>query len=83
VSLLGNPLPKRVFPARGRGQTETDEWPIPGALLLLRRVGGDNDLVKRLLWSGLVAGVGAIAAIAANRVAATVWRRVFDEDPPD
>ena len=55
----------------------------PGPLLLLRRVGGDNDLVKRLLWSGLVAGVGALAAIVANRVAVTVWRRVFDEDPPE
>ena len=43
----------------------------------------ENDLVKRLMWSGLVAGIGALAAIAANRVAAGVWRRVFDEDPPD
>jgi hypothetical protein len=43
----------------------------------------ENLLVKRLMWSGLVAGIGAIAAIAANRVAASVWRRVFDEDPPE
>jgi hypothetical protein len=43
----------------------------------------ENDVMKRLMWSGLVAGLGAVAAIAANRVAATVWRRVFDEDPPD
>ena len=46
-------------------------------------VAGDNDLVKRLMWSGLVAGVGALAAIAANRVATSIWKRVFDEDPPD
>jgi hypothetical protein len=46
-------------------------------------VGGDNDLFKRLLWSGVVAGTGALAAIAANRVAAMLWRRMFDEDPPD
>ena len=26
---------------------------------------------------------GALAALAANRVAVTVWRRVFDEDPPE
>jgi hypothetical protein len=44
---------------------------------------GDNDLAKRLMWSGLIAGVGALAAIAANRVATAIWRRVFDEDPPD
>ena len=34
-------------------------------------------------WSGLMAGVGALAAIAANRVATSIWRRVFDEEPPD
>jgi hypothetical protein len=43
----------------------------------------DNDLARRLLWSGLIAGIGALATIAANRVAAGIWRRVFDEDPPD
>jgi hypothetical protein len=43
----------------------------------------DNDMVKRLMWSGLLAGVGALAAIASNRVAALIWRRVFDEEPPE
>jgi hypothetical protein len=43
----------------------------------------ENALVKRLMWSGLVAGIGALAAVAANRVAATVWRRVFGEEPPE
>jgi hypothetical protein len=43
----------------------------------------ESALVKRLMWSGLVAGIGALAAVAANRVAATVWRRLFDEEPPD
>jgi hypothetical protein len=43
----------------------------------------ENALVKRLMWSGLVAGVGALAAVAANRVAAGIWRRVFGEEPPD
>jgi hypothetical protein len=42
-----------------------------------------NDVVKRLLWSGLVAAVGALAAVAANRVAVVIWRRLYDEDPPD
>jgi hypothetical protein len=46
-------------------------------------VAADSSLVKRLIWNGLVAGIGALAAIAANRAAAMVWRRVFDEDPPD
>ena len=43
----------------------------------------DNDLVKRLIWSGLLAGLGALASIATTRVAAVIWRRVFDEDPPE
>jgi len=43
----------------------------------------ENDLVKRLMWSGLLAGCSAVASIAANRAAATIWRRVFDEDPPE
>ena len=42
-----------------------------------------NDLVKRLMWSGLLAGVGALATIVANRVATAIWVRVFNEDPPD
>lgn len=43
----------------------------------------DNDMVKRLVWSGLLAGVGALASIATARVAAVIYRRVFDEDPPE
>ena len=43
----------------------------------------DNDLVKRLAWSGLVAGVGALASIATTRVAAVLYRRMFGEDPPE
>jgi hypothetical protein len=42
-----------------------------------------NPLVKRLVWSGLVAGLGALAAIAANRAASSVYRQIFDEDPPE
>ena len=43
----------------------------------------DNDLVKRLVWSGLLAGLGALASIATTRVAAMIWRRAFGEDPPE
>jgi hypothetical protein len=43
----------------------------------------DNDLVKRLVWSGLLAATGALASIAAARVAAIVFRRIYNEDPPD
>ena len=43
----------------------------------------DSPLVKRLLWSGLVAGVGALAALASQRVAGMIWTRVFGEEPPE
>ena len=42
-----------------------------------------NDLAKRLMWSGVLAGVGALSTIVAQRVATMIWVRVFDEDPPD
>jgi hypothetical protein len=43
----------------------------------------DNELVKRLAWSGLLAGVGALTSIVANRVATEIWIRMTGEDPPD
>jgi hypothetical protein len=43
----------------------------------------DNEIVKRLAWSGLLAGSSALATIVAARLAAIVWRRVFDEEPPE
>jgi hypothetical protein len=43
----------------------------------------ESPLVKRLLWSGLLAGVGALASLAATRVAGLIWTRVFGEEPPE
>jgi len=43
----------------------------------------DNDMTRRLLWSGLLAGLGALASIAVQRTASLIWQRVFDEDPPE
>ena len=43
----------------------------------------DNDLVKRLAWSGLLAGFGAVASMATARLAAIAYRRIFGEDPPE
>lgn len=41
-----------------------------------------NDLVKKLVWSGVMATVSAIAAIAARKAAEQIWIRIFDEEPP-
>jgi hypothetical protein len=43
----------------------------------------ENEIVKRLIWSGLLAGFGALASIAAARAAAFTWRRLFEEEPPE
>jgi hypothetical protein len=43
----------------------------------------DNELVKRLVYSGLLAATGALASIAAARLAALVFRRLYGEDPPE
>jgi hypothetical protein len=43
----------------------------------------ENDVVKRLMWSGLLAGLGAIASVATTRLAAVIWRRAFGEEPPE
>jgi hypothetical protein len=43
----------------------------------------ENEIVKRLAWSGMLAATGAIASILASRVAAFAFRRIFDEEPPE
>jgi hypothetical protein len=43
----------------------------------------ESDVAKRLMWSGLLAALGAVASVATTRLAAVIWRRVFDEDPPE
>jgi hypothetical protein len=43
----------------------------------------DNEMVKRLMWSGLLAGIGAAASVATTKLAALIWRRLFGEDPPE
>jgi hypothetical protein len=47
------------------------------------RAMSSNDMVKRLVWSGLLAGLGALASIATTRAAGLIWRRLYGEDPPE
>jgi hypothetical protein len=35
------------------------------------------------MWSGLLAGVGALTSLVATRAAAVIWKKVFNEDPPE
>jgi hypothetical protein len=43
----------------------------------------ESPLVKRLVWSGMVAGLSALASIASARIAAMIWMRIFGEEPPE
>ncbi|MFL5822722.1 MAG: hypothetical protein ACJ764_04700 [Solirubrobacteraceae bacterium] len=43
----------------------------------------ESPLMKRLLWSGLLAGTGALATLMAARASSVIWKRIFDEDPPE
>jgi hypothetical protein len=45
--------------------------------------GMDNEIVRKLLWTGLVAGAGALASVLANRLAAAVYVRITGEEPPE
>lgn len=42
-----------------------------------------SDILRRLMWAGMLAATGALATVAAHRVSEAIWRRVFDEDPPE
>jgi hypothetical protein len=43
----------------------------------------ENEIVKRLIWTGLLAATGALASVVAHRVSATIWLRIFKEEPPE
>jgi hypothetical protein len=43
----------------------------------------ESDMVKRLMWSGLLAALGAVSGIVVQRLATVVWKRLFDEEPPE
>ena len=41
-----------------------------------------NDVVKRLMWMGMVAGLESVASIIAIRGAILLWRMLYHEEPP-
>ena len=61
----------------------TSRPPVAERDPLIERSPVDNDIVKRLLWSGLLAALGAAASVAVTRAATMIWRRIYDEDPPE
>ncbi len=39
--------------------------------------------MRKLIWAGLIAASGALASVVANRIAAAVYVRIFNEEPPE
>lgn len=42
----------------------------------------ENEMVRRLMYSGLLASVGALAAVVSRKLADQIWRVVFNDEPP-
>lgn len=40
-------------------------------------------MLRKLLWSGLYAGLAAVGALIAKIVATRIWRMTTGEDPPE
>jgi hypothetical protein len=39
-------------------------------------------MLRKILWSGLYAGIGAAATMASRRAASSIWRIATGEEPP-
>jgi hypothetical protein len=44
--------------------------------------GKHSTMLRKLLWSGLSAGIAAGATLAARRAAAGIWRLTTGDEPP-
>jgi hypothetical protein len=40
-------------------------------------------MLRKVLWSGLYAGIAAATAMSSQRLAATVWRLATGDYPPE
>lgn len=43
----------------------------------------DSEIIRRLIWAGMLAATGALATVAAHRLSEVIYRRVFNEEPPE
>jgi len=47
-----------------------------------RASGNSLSMLRRLMWTGLYAGLGAAATMGARRAASSIWRIATGEQPP-
>jgi hypothetical protein len=51
--------------------------------LSLCTLGKHTIMLRKLLWSGLYAGIAAGTALASQRLAVTAWRLATGDHPPE
>jgi hypothetical protein len=39
-------------------------------------------MLRKMMWTGLYAGLGAASAMASRRLASKIWRMTTGEEPP-
>jgi len=57
-------------------------YSFAGERLLGRATGNSLFMLRRLMWAGLYAGLGAAATMGARRAASSIWRIATGEQPP-
>ena len=71
---------RRTWPPAHWGPRPEDT--TPRSVFRPPRPGKVPTMLRKLMWSGLYAGFGAAATIAARRAASRVWRVATGEEPP-
>ena len=54
----------------------------PGTRFRRASPGNREAMLRKILWSGLYAVLGAAATMAARRAASSIWRIATGEQPP-
>jgi hypothetical protein len=54
----------------------------PGTRFRRAAPGNREAMLRKILWSGLYAVLGAAATMAARRAASSIWRIATGEQPP-
>ena len=52
------------------------------ASLVEQASGKQESMLRKLLWTGLYAGLAAVATMAARRTASKIWHVATGEPPP-
>jgi hypothetical protein len=47
-----------------------------------RAVARSCPMLRKMLWTGLYAGIGAAATLTARKAASSIWRLATGEEPP-